>query len=209
MPASGLSRKLLAATALLPVPFALAAHAQRSDVAFLAGVAGPQSRTTAIAGSTITSGPVSPAVQVNYAAQMLSGPVDGYVEIPLVFVMRGSGQSITLGTTTRSGSGSPDVYFTPGARIHFLPRSWISPYVAAGFGIASFAPTPTIAPGSVVVPGNRENSAALGFGGGLDLRLTPVLSLRGDARDYYTGGNLGGVTGRNHGIFQGGFALRF
>jgi hypothetical protein len=203
VPASGLSRTLLVAISLFLFPFARATHAQRNELAFLAGLAGPQSQTITAGGNTITSGSVSPGAQINYAARMMHRVIDGYVELPFVFVLRASGQTITGLGATISGSAGPDIYFTPGSRFQFLPRSRLSPYAAAGFGIASFAATPSIAPGGMSVPGNRENSAALGFGAGLDLRLTPFLSLRGDARDFYTGRNLGAVKGWNHGLFQG------
>ena len=50
-------------------------------------------------------------------------------------------------------------------------------------------------------------SAAVDFGGGLDLRLTRLMSLRAEARDFVTGRGLGGVEGRHHPIF--GFGLGF
>ena len=44
---------------------------------------------------------------------------------------------------------------------------------------------------------------------GGDFRLTRLLSLRGDARDFVTREGLGGVTGRNHSTFQAGIAFHF
>ena len=51
--------------------------------------------------------------------------------------------------------------------------------------------------------------AALDFGGGLDFRLTRLVSLRAEARDFVTGRGLGGVEGRNHPIFSFGLGIHW
>jgi len=51
--------------------------------------------------------------------------------------------------------------------------------------------------------------AALDFGGGLDFRLTRLMSLRAEVRDFVTGRGLGGVEGRNHPIFSFGLGIHW
>jgi hypothetical protein len=187
-----------------------AAHAQNSDLALLAGISGPRGQTTVTGGTATTSGSVTPSLQMNYAWQALQRAVDLYVELPLVVPFRVNGTVVSgSGGTAIAGSSGPDVFFTPGIRLKFSPESRVSFYAAAGFGIATFGATSTIVPPATVVSGNRQNSPALDFGGGVDLRLTRLLSLRGDVRNFYTEAGLGGVTGRNHGIFQLGIAFHF
>jgi hypothetical protein len=208
-------RKILALT--LASPFLCsAAFAQNSDLALLAGISGPRGETTRNGATSSSSGSVTPSFQVNYAWQVRQRAVDLYVELPVVVPVRVNGTVVSgPGGIAATGNASPDVFFTPGIRVKFSPESRVSFYGAAGFGIASFAATPSIvvvtagAVSATVTPGSRRNSPALGFGGGIDIRLTRLLSLRGDVRDFVTEAALGDVNGRNHGIFQFGIAFHF
>jgi hypothetical protein len=185
-------------------------QAQNSDLGLLAGISGPRGQTTVAGGTSTVSGSVTPSVQVNYAWQLRQRAVDLYAELPLVIPFRVNGSVVSgpNGTIVTSNS-SPDIYFTPGLRLKFSPESRVSFYGAVGFGIASFAGAEVVASHATVVVEGRRNSPALGFGGGLDLRLTRLLSLRGDVRDFVTEAGLGDVNGRNHGIFQVGIAFHF
>jgi hypothetical protein len=165
-----------------------------------------------VAGGTVTqSGSVAPSLQLNYAWQVVERKTYLYVELPLVIPFRESG-SITSSSagSVVVGNAGPDVFFTPGLRLKISPQSRVSFYGAAGLGIASFgAGTIVASPALTSVTGKRENSFAVDFGGGIDLRLTRLLSLRGDVRDFVTKAGLGDVSGRNHGIFQVGIAFHF
>ncbi len=190
--------------------FGSSALAQRADLALLAGISGPHGATTTAPGSATSSGNVSPGFQLNYARRFFHGPVDLAVELPLVIAIRVSGQTVTTSSgTATAGSSDPDVFFTPGLRARIMPASRLALYAVAGGGFASFGATPTIAPPSTVIPGNRQNSPVFDYGGGVDLRLTHLLSLRADARDFVSYVGLGEVAGRNHGIFAAGIALHF
>ena len=197
---------------ILLLPFLLAgcAAAQNSDLGLLVGIAGPKGQTASANGTYTASGSVMPSFQVNYAWQVLQRAVDLYVEVPVVVPVRVNGTVVSgPGGTAAAGNSSPDVFFTPGARVKFSPESRVAFYAAAGAGLASFAGITTFTAPLTVVPGNRRNSFALGVGGGIDFRLTRLLSLRVDARDFVTGAGMGGVTGRNHAILQFGIAFHF
>lgn len=184
--------------------------AQNSDLALLGGVSGIRGQTTVIGASHGTLGTVSPSFQVNYAWQILQRKADLYIELPLVIPVRISGETVSgPGMKTSVGNSDPDIFFTPGVRLKISPESRVSFYAAANFGVASFGATSFILPGPTFVSTSRKTSPAFGFGGGVDFRLTRLLSLRGDARDFVTREGLGGVTGRNHGIFQVGIAFHF
>jgi opacity protein-like surface antigen len=184
--------------------------AQNSDLGVLAGISGPQGQTSVAGGTATASGSVAPSFQLNYAWQVLQRKADLYVELPLVVPVRVSGTVISgPAGVVSAGTAGPDLFFTPGVRLKISPESRVSFYGAAGVGVASFSGTSTIVPPLTVVSGHRENSFAFGFGGGVDFRLTRLLSLRGDARDFVTRENLGEVSGRNHSIFQIGIAFHF
>jgi hypothetical protein len=196
---------------LISLFYASAAHAQNSDLAVLAGISGPQGKATVTGSMAISTGSVSPSVQLNYAWQILQRKADLYVELPLVIPIRVSGSSVVglngVQSTTVSG---PDIFFTPGARLKFSPQARTSFYGAAGFGYASFAPTSSFTTSPLSLnSGTRQSSPALDFGGGIDFRLTRLLSFRADARDFITQADMGGISGRNHGIFQAGIAFHF
>jgi hypothetical protein len=55
----------------------------------------------------------------------------------------------------------------------------------------------------------NTTTGAFGFGGGLDFRLTRLLSLRAEGRDFVTRAGLGGESGRNHPFFTVGLGLHF
>jgi opacity protein-like surface antigen len=189
---------------------ACAALAQNSDLGLLGGISGPRGQTTVTGGTATAAGSVTPSFQIDYACQVLQRAADLYIELPLVIPVRVSGQAVAGPAGTASvGSSGPDLFFTPGLRLKFSPESRVSLYGAAGFGIASFGATSAIVLPATVVVGNRQNSPALGFGGGVDLRLTRLLSLRGEVRDFVTRAGLGGITGRNHAVLQLGIAFRF
>jgi hypothetical protein len=203
-------RKNPARTVCLFLLASCAGRAQNSDLGLLAGISGPRGQTTVTGHTSTESGSVTPSFQINYAFQVLQRAVDLYVELPLVVPVRVSGTVIAgPGGTVVAGNSGPDVFFTPGLRLKFSPESRVSFYGAAGFGIASFAGGQMVAAPATVVTEGRLNSPALGFGAGLDLRLTRLLSLRGDVRDFVTEAGLGDVSGRNHGIFQLGIAFHF
>jgi hypothetical protein len=194
---------------------ACAAYGQNSDLGLLAGIATPRGSSTVSGTSVSASGSVSPSFQVNYAWQAHQAAVDLYVEVPFVVTVRETGvASINGANISTTGNSDTNIFFTPGVRFKFSPQSRVSVYAAAGFGLASFGST--VSQSSVIGTavsassyGKRSNSPAAGFGGGLDIRLTRLLSIRGDLRDFVTEKNLGGIAGRNHGIFQAGIAFHF
>lgn len=186
------------------------ALAQNSDLALLGGVSGIKDQTTHIGASYGALQQATPSFQLNYAWQVLQRKVDLYVEMPLIIAIRVSNEAVSgpLMQATRQNA-DPDLFFTPGVRLKISPESRVSFYGAAGFGIASFGATSFILPGPTYVSVGRLNSAAFDFGGGVDFRLTRLLSLRADVRDFITRVHVGGITGRNHVMFQAGIAFHF
>jgi hypothetical protein len=162
------------------------ALAQNSDLGLLAGISGPNAQVVTGPNSVVT-GNVSASGQVNYAMQLKEGSAGRlYLEVPVLLGVR------TEGTVSRivTGSVRTGVYITPGVRFNFALHPRLSPYVAAGLGpVISHRDESEIGNG-VVTSTYRWGVGLVGaFGGGLDLRLTRLISLRGEVRDFYGGNN--------------------
>jgi hypothetical protein len=132
--------------------------------------------------STVASGS-----QFNYGHQVVATLAgDLYVEIPLV--------------SSTNPVGNVAYLFTPGLRYKLATQSRLSLYGALGVGVASFGGTATA---------SRTTSGTVDFAGGADLRLTRLLSVRLEARDFVTRPGLGGTEGRNHAMYFVGIAFHF
>jgi len=180
------------------------AIAQNSDLAFLFGANGPTSNTV---GGGAVSAQFGVGFQINYAAQVHE-TAEGqlYVELPLMIAAHA--RSTVSGSVTNDVKDS--IFFTPGVRWRFTPQKRISFYAAAGAGIGSFGTSLNyVGMGTVSNTGNRDTTFAFGFGGGIDFRLTRLLSLRAEGRDFVTRSGLGGTSGDNHAFFMAGMGFHF
>jgi hypothetical protein len=137
--------------------------------------------------------------QVNYAHRLFHVPlVSIYGEIPFV---AGFDSSISVADLARENYNS--YYVTPGVKVKFAPGFIISPYLAAGVGWSHFSSTQTNA---------SDTKFAADFAGGLDFKVFPFVSLRLEARDFYSGipELLLPTTGnQNNIVVSGGIVLRF
>jgi hypothetical protein len=179
------------------------ALAQNSDLGLLLGFSIP--------GNSV--GPVSihtsagATGQVNYSYQLHGSPVgDLYVEFPVVISATGNA-TVTSGFI--GAAVGTTVLFTPGVRYKLKIQSRLSLYGAAGGGIGAFGGNRLIVTQGHVEAGQGTASPVLDFGGGIDVRLTRLLSVRFEVRDFIGRTGLGGVAGHNHVIGQGGVAFHF
>ena len=180
-----------------------AAMAQNSDLAFLFGADGQTSSTISGAGIDSRFGF---GFQINFAEQLhetAAGQL--YVEVPLMIATHF--QETISGSITDEEKDS--IFFTPGLRWRFTPQKRISFYAAAGAGIGSLGTSASyVGPGVVSNSDNRDVTFAFGFGGGIDFRLTRLLSLRAEGRDFVTRAGLG-ESGHNHAFFTAGIGFHF
>jgi hypothetical protein len=120
----------------------------------------------------------------SYSRRLLgAGPVALSVELPFLGTP-GHGVSTTSSSGifgTINGSSSATLFFfTPSARITFLPASTISPWLAVGGGWAR-----------LTQGGQNSNSGAVQFGGGADFKTgMPHLRIRAEVRDFWAGNPL-------------------
>lgn len=125
-----------------------------------------------------------------------------YVEVPVA-------RTFDVGINALQGDYTA-TFVTPGLKLKLAPEFIASPYFVAGVGVAHFS-AQGILSGSPV--DQSSTSAAVDFGGGVDLKVFPFVSLRGEIRNVNSGG-LGFavpfISGRQNNILAtGGVVLRF
>ncbi|HMD71372.1 MAG TPA: outer membrane beta-barrel protein [Bryobacteraceae bacterium] len=193
---------------LLVLATGFAASAQNSDFGVLAGVMSSPHETVGGSRASITTSDGG-AVEFNYAYQVKGWKAgDLYVEIPFILAGRdenwvGSGGA-SLNTTVVGAVLS-------GVRFKLPLGGRASLYAAAGAGFGAYGENAlSSSPGSASNIEHTTVTAAFDFGGGLDLRLTRLLSLRGEVRDLILSrSGLSSPGGHNNPIFAFGFAFHF
>jgi len=161
-----------------------------------------------VGGGLFSSGlPTTGTVEGSLAYRLFGVPMASlYFELPIA---GGFNNSIPIATPLLTCTNPctlvtsySSLFVGPGVKLKLAGGLPLSPFVTWGVGVAHFDQTR--------VSGNTStNSALLQFGGGLDWKIAPFLSLRGEVRDYYTGPAIG-TGGRQHNVLGGaGFVLRF
>jgi hypothetical protein len=140
----------------------------------------------------------APAFQANYGYRFLDGSklaLYGEVHVLTSPVREVSSPATSL---TRDVASA---FVTPGLRLKFFPRTIAAPYFAFGGGASVFPASDTPVHG------------AFDYGGGIDLRLSHYLGLRGEVRDFYTTGlsynNIATDISLHNVVAAGGIVLRF
>ena len=93
-------------------------------------------------------------------------------------------------------------FVTPSARVNVFPTTAVSPWVSFGGGFGSFG---GISNGSASTSGSTTGVVQAGVG--LDVKLTKRFTIRGEARDFWSGVpdlNVNTGKSRQHNIFVGG-----
>lgn len=182
--------------ALLCVLIPLALQAQKNDIALTAG------------GYFNVSTPLdlgaAPALEGTFAHRIAKVPLLGlYVELPVAGSFSSSIPTLSGLAVARSYTS---LFITPGLRLRLAPSFPISPYVSAGLGYARF--NRQLFNGT----SSANSTFALDVGGGLDLKILPLVGLRAEVRDFNSGG-VGLETlalGRQNNLFvTAGITLRF
>lgn len=141
--------------------------------------------------------------EVNYARRILDGPFWSVgVEVPFV---DNKDEDIHAAQNVVPGQYS-SIFITPAARLKLFPEQAVSPWVSFGAGFGHFGESSSLEFGGVN-PGKGNTTAVLQAGIGLDVKIVGSFSLRGEARDFWSGvPDLNANTGksRQHNIFVAG-----
>lgn len=144
------------------------------------------------------------AIEGSYARQIFAVPALQFsVELPVA----GSFNSFVPSSLIPViGNSYTALFVTPGVRARLAPSFFLSPYFAVGAGLAHFNNSLTGGGSS------SNNSFAADFGGGIDLKIFPHVSLRGEVRDFYSGSpglNPLFLQRQNNLVVTGGLGIRF
>jgi len=144
--------------------------------------------------------------EANYARRVLGAGIASIsVEVPFVF-----NWDEELRSDAVEIPKSLKMYFlTPSARLNIFSESAVSPWVSFGGGFGHFSGGSTLSG----VPTDSTTTGALQAGVGLDVRVFHSFSVRGEARDFWSGvPQLNADTGksRQHNYFvAAGIVWRF
>ncbi|MBZ5627647.1 MAG: porin family protein [Acidobacteriia bacterium] len=147
------------------------------------------------------------AIEGSVAYRVASVPLlSAYVEVPVVGTLNSS--VTTLGLTSSASYSA--LFVAPGLRVKFAPGFFVSPWFAAGGGLAHFSANSGL---RQLGGSDSTNTNVFDYGGGLDIKIAPYLSVRGEVRDFYSGGlgfSLATFNQRQHNIVTtGGLVFRF
>lgn len=79
------------------------------------------------------------------------------------------------------------LFLTPGIKFKLFPGFFLSPFVTGGIGYARFS-TSDVLINNLPNTGDRiSNKPVYHYGGGIELRILPFFSLRGEIRDFVSG----------------------
>ena len=159
---------------LLPALAVCSANAQKNEAAFTGGGYFALSSTFSPNSAT--------ALQGSFAHRLFKVPLLGfYAELPVTGSFQSSVPFQNVPVLNLLANSYSALFITPGIRVKLAPSFPVSPYVAVGGGYARFNRHFTNGTTSA------NSTAALDFGGGLDIKIAPFIGLRGELRDFYTG----------------------
>jgi len=144
--------------------------------------------------------------EANYARRVLGAGIASIsVEVPFVF-----NWDEELRSDAVEIPKSLKMYFlTPSARLNIFSESAVSPWVSFGGGFGHFSGGSTLSG----VPTDSTTTGALQAGVGLDVRVFHSFSVRGEARDFWSGApqlNVDTGKSRQHNYFvAAGIVWRF
>jgi hypothetical protein len=184
--------------------FCCAAFAQNTDLGILGGVSESSTQVVGGPGGSISSS-VGGHFQINFAFQLREYKTGRlYLELP--FLLGGHART-TVGPGVSASTGG-NVYFTPGVRWNLPIHSRVSLYGTAGGGLVGARRNDvSVGAQQVFTSGFFAVGLAGTVGGGLDMRLSRLVSLRAEARDFISARGYDGSPGHNHVIF--GFGVGF
>jgi hypothetical protein len=187
--------------------FVAQATAQKNELSGLVG-------RTLISDQTITASTFSDnklrfgnglSFEVNYARRVMdAGLFSLALEVPFV-VNPDEDLHAALPSTIPETYRS--YFVTPAARLNVFPDLGVSPWVSVGGGFGHFSESSNLLFGGKNPGKTGTTTGVFQAGVGLDVKLIKKFSLRGEARDFWSGApqvNVNTGHSRQHNLFVGG-----
>lgn len=122
------------------------------------------------------------AIEGNVAHRLVGAPmIAAYLEVPITGTLT---SSVTSAGLLSSASYSA-LFITPGLKLKLGAELPISPYLAAGGGLARYSKSANLA--AAAATDTVTNTGVFDVGGGVDMKIAPFLGLRAEVRDFYSG----------------------
>lgn len=170
----------------------------------------PSSRTLNI--NTVVNAEFSAgtALYANYGVRLTGGETAAlYLEVPFIATPQHR-VSPSLGALSRDIA---TIYITPGLRFKLAPKARISPYAAAGAGLAIFEHSRENFAGQPNPAARVLKRGVFDFGGGVDIHIWRFLGVRGEVRDFVSGNPALNIplqgSAQHNVLVAGGFVLKF
>ena len=142
--------------------------------------------------------------EANYARRVVDGQLWSLaLEVPFVANLDEDVHSAQDVTPKQFSS----IFVTPAARLNVFPNQAVSPWISLGGGFSHFGPSSTLEFGGPNPGKTGTTTGVLQAGVGLDVKIIGNFSLRGEARDFWSGEpqlNVNTGKSRQHNIFVGG-----
>jgi hypothetical protein len=122
--------------------------------------------------------------EINYARRFIVTPIFAIAaEVPVMF---------NLDEDLNAGIGIvpidyKQIFITPAVRANLFPTTAVSPWISFGGGFGHFSENPNLIYDAGPNPGKSKTTGVIQGGIGLDVRVWRRLSLRGEARDFWSG----------------------
>lgn len=187
-----------------------AAFAQKHEIGFISGGLRVGEKEIALPSPGLVRFGTGFTYQVSYSQRFLDGRVAAlYFELPLTGTPRTSVKTSNV-LSPRSYSS---LFITPGIKLKLLPAGKYSPYAAIGAGYARFNESSTRIDNQPNEGERGTNRGVFDYGFGLDAKVFPYVSLRGELRYLVTGTpklNADLLEERRYNTFiAGGIVVRF
>lgn len=187
--------------------FAFGLSAQNQELGLTLGRIGGATRTSPGGDVELNSGM---AMQANYGYRFLTTPLVG-LSAEVHFIANGQR---TVDSVVRAATRDiATLYFTPGLRVKFTPRSRFQPYAVIGGGYSLYEQSFFRIDGTSNGAPRFRHGKTLMYGGGVDIPLWRFLGARFETRDFFSGNpayNVSVSGDRQHNVVAaGGFTLRW
>ena len=143
------------------------------------------------------------SIEANYSRLIRPGDLASLaIEVPVLLNLD---EDLNYGVNVIPGDYR-SYFVTPAARVTFFPSSPVTPWVSVGGGFGHFSAGSKLEFGGANLGKTGNNTGLFEFGAGVDVSAWRSFSVRGEARDFYSGVpqlNVNTGKSRQHNLFVG------